>query len=101
MATFEDPHDPAVESGPISPPGLTTGRRRESSVWDYFVFDASRGKSICQVEATDGTHKRGTGIAGKFPTNLKAHIKGSHPAVYEQMLKKEAETQKEREAREG
>ena len=70
MATFEDPHDSAVESGPISPPGLTTGRRRESSVWDYFVFDASRGKSICQVEATDGTHKCGTGIAGKFPTNL-------------------------------
>ena len=23
MATFEDPHDPAVESGPIFPPGLT------------------------------------------------------------------------------
>ena len=31
--------------------------------------------------------------------NLKAHIKGSHPAVYEQMLKKQAEKQKEREAR--
>ena len=68
------------------------------------------------MEATDGTHKCGTGIAGKFPTNPKAHIKevtlevsnkpesthkGSHPAVYEQMLKKEAEKQKEREAREG
>ena len=51
------------------------------------------------MEATDGTHKCGTEIAGKFPTNLKAHIKGSHPAVYEQMLKKEAEKQKEREAR--
>ena len=31
--------------------------------------------------------------------NLKAHIKGSHPAVYEQMLKKKVEKQKEREAR--
>ena len=37
---FEDPHDPAVESGPISPPGLTTG----CSVWDYFVLMLVGGK---------------------------------------------------------
>ena len=43
MATSEDV---SVESGSISPPGLTTGRRRESAIWDYLVFDASKGKSI-------------------------------------------------------
>ena len=96
MATSEDV---SGESGPISPPGLTTGRRCESAVWDYFVFDASKEESICQVEVSevgsDGTRKCGTGIAGKFPTNLKAHIKGNHP--HEEMLKKEAEKQKEKE----
>ena len=98
MATSENV---SGESGPISPPGLTTGRRRESAVWDYFVFDASKGKSICQVEVSevgsDGTRKCGTGIAGKFPTNLKTHLKGNHPAAHEEMLKKEAERQKEKE----
>ena len=90
-------------SGPISPPGLVTGRRRESIVWDYFVFDASKGKSYCQVEVSGGSLAGGVkcnvGIAGKFPTNLKAHLKGSHPVAYEEMLKRETKRQKEKEAK--
>ena len=35
----------AGESGPISPPGLITGCNCESSVWDYFVFDAGKRSS--------------------------------------------------------
>ena len=93
-------------SGESVPPGLglSTGRRRESVVWDYFVYDVDEGKSVCQVElasgaGSDATRKCGTKIAGKFPTNMKAHIKGSHPVAYEEMLKKEAEKLKEKETK--
>ncbi len=37
-------------------------------------------------------------IAGKFPPNLKSHLKGNHPAAYTEMMGKEAEKQKEKEA---
>ena len=45
---------------------------------------------------SDGTCKCGTEITQKFPTNLKAHMKGNH-AANEEMLKKEAKKQKEKE----
>ena len=56
MATQSADVTVSGESDPISPPGLglATGRRRESVVWDYFVFDAGKGKSVCQVEVVSG-----------------------------------------------
>ncbi len=74
-------------------------------MWDYFDFDDGKGKSICQVKVSGRRDRDGHGamkcsaeIAGKFPTNLKAHLKGNHPAAYTQMMRKEAEKQKEKEA---
>ena len=67
-----------------------TGRRRESLVWDFFVFDATKSKSICQIQGQPSQSPESTAaicgaeIAGKFPTNLKANLKevtlkgGSH-----------------------
>ena len=59
----------------------------EGLVWEYFTIDASRGRGECQVEKSNGT-KCNASIAGKFPTNMKAHLKGNHPIAYEEMLKK-------------
>lgn len=85
------------DPGPISPP-TTTGHRRESVVWDYFHFDVSLGKSICQVEVTGGGDvarvKCGTAIAGNFPMNLKA----TYPLAHAEMVEKEANKQKEKAA---
>ena len=94
MATSTSASEAADQAGPISPPGSisTVGRRRESLVWEYFNFDSAKGRSECQVEKS-GT-KCNASIAGKFPTNLKAHLKGNHPAAYEDLLKREAERQK-------
>jgi len=33
----------------------------------------------------------GTEFSGKFPTNLKAHLKKSHPTVFQELVAKEAE----------
>ena len=39
----------------------TTGRRRSSAIWDYWVYDKDSKKSVCQcvikVVGTDGTEK--------------------------------------------
>lgn len=89
------------DPGPISPP-TTTGHRRESVVWDYFHFDVSSGKSVCQVEVPGGGDvarvKCGTAIAGNFPMNLKAHLKSNHPVAHAEMVEKEAKKQKEKAA---
>ena len=80
------------------PSGTITGRRRESFVWDYFIFDPTKGKSICQVEVQSDTSvvKCCAEITGKFPTNLKAHLKGSHSKVYEDVITRDADRQKEK-----
>ena len=69
----------------VTPPPTTrpfgTGRPRQSPVWQYFLFDASKNKSICQVPVQTGELGAicGVEINGKFPTNLKSHLKAVHP----------------------
>ena len=53
-------------------------RSVRSPVWSFFTYDAATEKSICQVELSDHVicvHN----ISGKYPTNLKQHLKRSHP----------------------
>ena len=65
------------------------GRPNKSPVWDYFMFDQTNGKSICQIiindvsEATDETC--GHSVRRKFPTNLKQHLKRVHPKEYDEL----------------
>ena len=68
------------ESPLLSPPVQKIGRPCDSAVWEHFSFDADRGKSVYLV----GTC--GVELAGKFPTNLKAHLKRNHSTVHQELL---------------
>ena len=71
-------------------------------VWHYFVHDQDKNKSVCQIEVTrdhgdhGGPSKEvcGATVAGKFPTNLKQHLRKDHPAQYQEALLKEREAEK-------
>lgn len=72
---------PDRTTSPTSRP-LLTGRPRQSPVWQFFEYDNHKGKSICQVLIGDDGVPCGTEISGKFPTNLKAHLKTAHSQVF-------------------
>ena len=85
-------------------PSISVGRPKKSPVWDYFYYDTSTDKSVCQVvrssEASsadaDETCVCGHAVAGKFPTNMKNHLKRSHPKEYQLILSKEESLAKEK-----
>ena len=62
------------------------GRPKTSPVWDYFKYDVSLRKTVCQIDA-NGKHCEAT-FKGNFSTNLKAHLKSKHE---EELLQKEKE----------
>ena len=71
---------------------------RESLVWDYFIYDGEKHKSICQIGFTqEGCPPCNTEIAGKYTTNLKAHLKAKHPRELAELAKKDAEKEKTKE----
>ena len=81
------------------------GRPRKSPVWDYFVYNSSTQKSVCQVSASSGgddsaespgSRVCGHALSGKFATNLKQHLKKAHPPLYLAVLAKEEVIAKER-----
>ena len=60
-------------------------------MWQYFVYNEQTGKSSCQVETgrSDDEEEAGPSkkvcaqeVAGKFPTNLKQHLKKYHALQY-------------------
>ena len=75
-----------------------SGHPRESLVWDYFIYDGEKHKSICQISfAQEGSPPCNTEIAGKYTTNLKAHLKAKHPRELAELAKKDAEKEKTKE----
>ena len=51
----------------------------------FFLFNAAKSIGVCEVQirVVDSTTKRcGVEISGKYPTNLKAHLKTAHPQVF-------------------
>ena len=65
-----------------------SGHPRESLVWDYFIYDGEKHKSICQISfAQEGSPPCNTEIAGKYTTNLKAHLKAKHPRELAELVK--------------
>ena len=81
-------------------PGSVIGR----PVWDYFEYDGTNQKSVCQVMISGGTsslaeslcstNRCGHALAGKFATNMKHHLKKAHPIVYEVTVKEQAMVEK-------
>ena len=66
-----------------------SGCPRESLVWDYFIYDGEKHKSICQIGFDqDGSPPCNTEISGKYTTNLKAHLKAKHPHELAELAKK-------------
>ena len=72
-------------------------------MWQYFVYNEQTGKSSCQVETgrSDDEEEAGPSkevwaqeVAGKFPTNLKQHLKNYHALQYEEVVKLEVEAKK-------
>ena len=83
----------------VSRTGTTTvGRQRTSQVWNYFEYDAVQGKSVCQVlkvgtcsSDSDNSEICEHKIKGKFPTNLRQHLKKAHPDIHSEIVKKDTE----------
>jgi hypothetical protein len=69
---------------------LLSGRKRDSSVWEYFVYDEHSNKSRCTVLNAKG-EECGFQMAGKRTSNLKVHMKARHEAAYSQLQKSEME----------
>ena len=92
-------------SGPKSSP-IKPGRPRTSPVWEHFVYDVSKDKSICQMCVVEGDADSaatlegrlcGVEVSGKYSTNLKAHLKAVHALTYDAVVQKEAANKIERE----
>src|SRR5688572_28271582 len=54
---------------------MLAGRKKDSPVWEFYVYDETSGKSTCTVEnkATKGVC--GTTLAGQNSSNSIAHLK--------------------------
>ena len=81
----------------ISPPPAP-GRPKRSTVWRYFLYDKDNNKSFCQVEVTrdHGVEVCGVALPGKYPMNMKQHLRTAHNPQYQEMLASEREEQKKK-----
>ena len=71
-------------------------------MWEYFEYDPVTDKSFCQIltsvsSGSDVIDICGTCVSGKFPTNLRQHLKKGHPTQYSELMVKEEKEKKERE----
>ena len=87
-----------------------SSRPRKSLVWEYFKYDDQLKKSLCQVlkSPTSSDSGRlsnplvcGHEITGKYPTNLKQHLKKSHPGLYADLQKKEVQEKEQKSKQEA
>ena len=67
----------------------------KSAVWKFFEYNAQIEKCICQVIKSNSSAGAasdevcGHCIAGKYPSNLKQHLRKHHPQQYSEVLKLE------------
>lgn len=60
---------------------LLAGRKKDSSVWKFFIYDTSTNKSKCK--AMDSKRNEcGIELCGKNPTNLSSHLKRFHKSEF-------------------
>ena len=81
-----------ASSGPS--PSSVPGRPKRSPVWDYFCYNSTQEKSVCQVELLATETLCGKSITGKNTTNLKQHLKAMHANVLLEVSKREDEMKK-------
>ena len=82
----------------------TLGRPKRIVVWHYFTYDQDKNQSVCQVQVTRDHGDHGGPLneacratyAGKFPTNLKGHLRKDHPAQFQEALQKENEAEQKK-----
>ncbi|XP_065673895.1 uncharacterized protein LOC136090846 [Hydra vulgaris] len=61
---------------------LLPGRRRDSPVWKFFVYDQKTDKSKCLVQDINNEGVCGAFLAGKNSSNLVAHIQRIHKETH-------------------
>ena len=81
---------------------VTQGRSRKSLVWEYFEYDPVTKKSVCQVLSAASVDSSasdicGHSVSGKFPTNLRQHLKKAHPSEFSELPLKEEKGKQEKE----
>jgi len=59
------------------------GAKRKAEVWEHFLWDSTKEKSVCQVKL--GDRICGAALSGKNPTNLENHLKYKHPSLLNQL----------------
>lgn len=78
-----------------------SGCPRESPVWNFYLYDSTKGKSICQVESGAAGTLCGLEINGKYPTNLKVHLKVKHQDSYIELCKLDEEVKEKTKQKPG
>ena len=67
---------------------LTSGRKRDIDVWQYFSYDAIPNKSKCSV-IVEGK-SCGRQVSAKNATNLLNHLRYNHPDVQKKIIELES-----------
>jgi hypothetical protein len=62
------------------------GRKQESSVWKYFIYDASTDKSTCTASDCN------VALTGKSATNMKTRLNSEHKDIAAELNALEKET---------
>jgi len=62
-----------------------SGRKLESGVWQYFIYETATDKSRCCVNTVAGDdgekHECGSMLGGKNATNVKSHLRSKHKDI--------------------
>jgi len=66
-----------------------SGRKRNSSAWNYFEYSASNSSTTCNVADPKTGSTCGSKLAGKNPSNLKKHLQACHPIAFQEMQQKD------------
>ena len=94
---------PALSIAGVSHYTNVLGRPVKSAVWKFFEYNVQSEKSVCQivkpgpssVDAADEVC--GHCIAGKYPSNLKQHLRKHHSPQYSEVLQLEESAKKAKE----
>jgi len=70
---------------------ILSGRKKESSIWNSFIYNETSNKSRCVVLMDNGD-ECGCEITGKKTSNLKTHVKSRHPELFKLIIQKDQET---------
>ena len=67
-----------------------SGRPKKSPVWEHFMIFSQTKAYVKWNNSTQSIC--GKSVAGKFPTNLKKHLKLAHPNVFQEITRKDEES---------